>query len=274
MCRICRWVYGHKYSTSSKSSAAKRNEELVNTATAFAGGGLVSNESNAAAIRLTEDLFRSTGTIIGRVLEADCSQETFSEEQGVANIRVYLEDGRYAVSDAGGRFHFEGVEPGTHVAQLDTFTVPAYFDLIECKLAPNFSGRADSQFVKLSRGSMQRADFYLRRKEPPSGRIDIEMRNAETDSAEQVAYEVTLNGVGNVDIENISLMVVLPAGVSYANGTLKMNGNPVGEPHISGPAVSVPVPPQTGNWQNIVSFRCRDRRRGRWRTDDEGRCQI
>ena len=231
----------------------KRNEELVNTATAFAGGGLLSNESTAA-IRLTEDLFRSTGTIIGRVLEADCSQSTFSEEQGVANIRVYLEDGRYAVSDAGGRFHFEGVEPGTHVAQLDTFTVPAYFDLVPCGLAPAFSGRADSQFVKLSRGSMQRADFYLRRKEPPSGRIDIEMQNTGTESTEQVAYEVKLNGVGNVDIDNISLMVVLPTGVSYTSGTLKVNGNPVGEPHLSGPAVSIAIPPQTGNWENRVSF--------------------
>ncbi len=231
----------------------KRNEELVNTATAFAGGGLISNES-AASIRLTEDLFRSTGTIIGRVLEADCSQTTFSEEQGVANIRVYLEDGRYAVSDAGGRFHFEGVEPGTHVAQLDTFTVPEYFDLVPCGLAPGFSGRADSQFVKLSRGSLQRADFYLRRKEPPNGRVDIEMRNAGTDSTEQVAYEVELNGIGNVDIENISLMVVLPTGVSYASGTLKVNGQSVGEPHTSGPSVSVAIPPQTGNWNQTVSF--------------------
>ena len=47
----------------------RRDEELVNVATATAGAGLVSNEATAM-IRLTEDLFRSTGTIIGRVLEA------------------------------------------------------------------------------------------------------------------------------------------------------------------------------------------------------------
>tara|TARA_R110002096_G_scaffold130643_4_gene279903 strand:- start:6171 stop:11942 length:5772 start_codon:yes stop_codon:yes gene_type:complete len=231
----------------------KRNEELINTATAFAGGGLLSNESSAA-IRLTEDLFRSTGTIIGRVLEADCSQETFAEDQGIAGIRVYLEDGRYAVSDAGGRFHFEGVEPGTHVAQMDTVTIPAWFELIPCGLAPGFAGRADSQFVKLSRGGLQRADFYLRRKEPPNGRVDIEMRNAGTDNTEQVVYEVILSGIGNVEIDNISLMVVLPAGVTYKAGSLRVNGKTASEPHISGPAVSVPVASQTGNWQNTVSF--------------------
>lgn len=233
--------------------SGERDDELVNIATAYGDGGLVSNESSAT-IRLTEDLFRTTGTIIGRVLEGDCSQATFGEEQGVANIRVYLEDGRFAVTDAGGRFHFEGVEAGTHVAQLDTFTVPEYFDITGCEDTPGFAGRADSQFVKLSRGSLQRADFYLRRKAPPEGRIDIEMRNAGTDSAEQVAYELTLNGIGNVEIDNISLMVVLPQGVQYKPGSLRLNDKPVGEPHLVGPSVSMALDGQFGNWTSKVSF--------------------
>jgi uncharacterized repeat protein (TIGR01451 family) len=231
----------------------KRDDELVNTATAFAAGGLVSNESSAV-IRLTEDLFRSTGTLIGRVLEADCGQDTFGEEQGVANIRVYLEDGRYAVTDAGGRFHFEGLAPGTHVAQLDTFTVPEYFDVIGCADTPGYSGSVDSQFVKLSRGSLQRADFYLRRKPRPEGRIEIEMRHAGTESADQVAYELTLNGIGNVEIENIGVMVVLPKGVSYQPGTLRLNGAPVDEPHLVGPSMSMALDSQFGNWTSKVSF--------------------
>ncbi len=231
----------------------QRDDELVNTATAYASGGLVSNESSAM-IRLTEDLFRSTGTIIGRVIEGDCSQDYFGEEAGIANVRVYLEDGRYAVSDAGGRFHFEGVEAGTHVAQLDTFTVPGHFDVIGCEDTPGFAGSAASQFVKLSRGSLQRADFYLRRKAPPEGRIDIEMRNTGTASAEQVAYELTLNGVGNVEIDNISLMVVLPQGVQYQAGSLRLDGKEAGEPHLVGPSVSMAIDGQFGNWESKVSF--------------------
>ncbi len=231
----------------------KQNDELVNTATAFAAGGLSSNVSSAV-IRLTEDLFRTTATIVGRVLEADCSQETFAEEQGVANIRVYLEDGRYAVTDAGGRYHFEGLTPGTRVAQLDTFTVPEYFDVIGCADTPGYAGSADSQFVKLSRGSLQRADFFLRRKLPPEGRIDIEMRNFGTDSSEQVEYAVTLNGVGNVEINNISLMVVLPKGVEYKPGTLLVDGKPEGEPHLVGPSLSMALDSQFGNWTSNISF--------------------
>ncbi|MDH4125153.1 MAG: OmpA family protein [Gammaproteobacteria bacterium] len=231
----------------------ERNQDLVNRATATTSAGLVSNEASAT-IRLTEDLFRSTGTIIGRVLEAGCSQQTFSEEQGVANIRVYLEDGRYAVSDAGGRFHFEGLEPGTHVAQLDTFTVPEYFDVIGCDDAPAFAGRADSQFVKLAPGSLLRADFYLRRKPRPEGRIDLELQSSGTDSAEQVAYELTLRGKGNVAVDNIRLMFLLPDGVHYLPGTMRIGDAHAGDPVIQDSMLSMPIADQFGDWLSTVRF--------------------
>ncbi|MBT8100059.1 MAG: DUF11 domain-containing protein, partial [Gammaproteobacteria bacterium] len=231
----------------------KRNDELVNRATAFAGGGLVSNEASVM-IRLTEDLFRSTGTIIGRVLEGDCSQDRFTEEEGVENIRIYLEDGRYAVTDAGGRFHFEGLKPGTHVAQLDTFSVPAWFDVVGCGDSPGFAGRADSQFVKLTRGGLLRADFYLRRKPAPEGRLDLELRSKGTESSEQVAYELDINGVGNVQLENIDITVLLPAGVSYQTGTMKIDGASRGDPRVRAPSLSLALPERIGNWTTTVEF--------------------
>ncbi len=231
----------------------KRNDELVNRATAFASGGLASNEASVM-VRLTEDLFRSTGTIIGRVLEGDCSQDTFTEEQGVENIRVYLEDGRYAVTDAGGRFHFEGLKPGTHIAQLDTFSVPAWFDVIGCSDSPGFAGRAESQFVKLTRGGLLRADFYLRRKPAPEGRVDLELRSMGTDSADQVAYELTINGVGNVQLRNIDVMVLLPDGVSYESGTMNVDGKHQGDPKVRGPSLSLALPDRVGNWTTNVDF--------------------
>ena len=230
-----------------------REDELVNRATAFAGGGLVSNEATAT-IRLKEDLFRSTGTIIGRVLEGDCGQVAFSEEQGVADVRVYLEDGRYAVTDAGGRFHFEGLKPGTHVAQLDTTTVPDYLDVAGCDDAPGFAGRADSQFVRLSRGSLLRADFYLLRKPRPEGRIDLELKNLGTDNAEQVAYELNLSGTGNVSIGNINLMLLLPDGVDYLPGSMRVDGTQAGDPDVQDTYLSLSIDDRAGNWTSKVEF--------------------
>ncbi|MEM7432362.1 MAG: OmpA family protein [Pseudomonadota bacterium] len=233
--------------------SGQRDDELTNRATALAGGGLLSNEASATII-LTEDLFRSTGTIIGRIVEADCSQDTFAEDAGVSGIRVYLEDGRYAVSDDGGRFHFEGLTPGTHVAQLDTYTVPDWFDVVGCADTPGFAGRADSQFVKLSRGSLQRADFYLKRKPRPEGHVNLELKSAGTDSAEQVAYHLTMIGEGNVAVENIDTMFVLPAGVTYVPGTMAINGQAAEEPRIRDNFLAMSVDNQEGDWQADVSF--------------------
>ena len=231
----------------------QRDQDLVNVATAVAGAGLVSNEATAM-IRLTEDLFRSTGTIIGRVLESDCSQDTFSEEAGVENVRVYLEDGRYAVTDAGGRFHFEGIEPGTHVAQLDTITVPAWLDVIGCEDTPGYAGRADSQFVKLTPGGLLRADFYLRRKPRPEGQVDLELRSAGTDSADEVAYELKLKGSGNVDIQNLDVMVLLPDGISYVPGTLRAGSKNIGDPRLKGQVMALAIDDQFGEWTSDITF--------------------
>jgi uncharacterized repeat protein (TIGR01451 family) len=220
-------------------------EELVNRAFAEA----------SAMIRLREDLFRSTGTIIGRVVEGECGETPPAEEQGVANVRVYLEDGRYAVTDEGGRFHFEGLAPGTHVAQLDTFTVPDYFNIVSCREATGFAGAADSQFVKLHPGSLLRADFYLRRKPRPEGRIDLELRNLEADSAEQADFELDLRGTGNVAISNIDVRVLLPDGVAYVPGSMRVDGQDLGDPRVYDTMLSMSLDDRQGNWSSRVSFR-------------------
>lgn len=231
----------------------RRNQELVNVASALAAGGLISNEAKAT-ILLREDLYRSTGTIIGRVVEGDCSQQHFAEGAGVGNVRVYLEDGRYAVTDEGGRFHFEGIDPGTHVAQLDTFTVPDWYDIVGCDAAPGYAGRNDSQFVKLPPGGLLRADFYLRRKPRPEGRVDIELRNSGTDDVDQVAYQVKLTGKGNVEIDNTELMIMLPDGVHYLPGSMRVDGAPAAEPSLKGQVVSMSIADHAGNWMSETSF--------------------
>ena len=233
--------------------SGRKNDELVNRATAFADAGLISNES-IARIRLKEDLFRSTATLIGRVLKGDCTSSAFSEEQGVANVRMYLEDGRYAVSDQGGRFHFEDVPPGRHVAQLDPLTVPEYFEIVGCDTSPAFAGRADSQFVDLSRGSLKRVDFYLKRKAPPEGRVDVELQSFGNEGTERVTYVVKLNGEGNVRIRNLSLMVMLPDGVTYMPGTMLVNYSPADDPRITGQALSLPLENQEDRWQTEIRF--------------------
>lgn len=231
----------------------ERNAEMANLAFAEAEGDVVSNES-IARIRLREDLFRSTSTLIGRVVEGSCARDSFAEDMGVAGVRVYLEDGRYAVTDEGGRFHFEGLDPGTHVVQMDTVSVPEYFDVVGCANQARFAGGADSQFVDLSRGALQRADFYLQRKLPPEGRINISLESTGTDSSEVVAYELRLNGTGNISISNLRSTVMFPDGMRYRPGTLKVGGASVGRPRVMGQSITLELDDKHGLWNEVVTF--------------------
>lgn len=233
--------------------AGARGDDLVNSAVARADGGILSNESQAR-IRLAEDLFRSTSTLVGRVLAGSCEAATFSEDQGVAGVRVYLEDGRYAVSDEGGRFHFEGLPPGSHVAQLDPVSVPDYFEIVGCEAQGRFAGRPDAQFVDLSRGSLQRADFYLRRKLPPEGSVNISLDSSEGASSEEVHYELSVRGVGNIAVTDVQAQVLLPDGMRYAAGTLRIDGESRARPRVMGQSITISLPPGQGSWHRRITF--------------------
>lgn len=45
-------------------------------------------------------------------------------DRGVANVRIYLEDGESVTTDSYGRFTFPSVHPGQHVLRLDASTLP------------------------------------------------------------------------------------------------------------------------------------------------------
>jgi len=46
-------------------------------------------------------------------------------DRGVANVRIYLEDGESVTTDVYGRFTFPSVHPGQHVLRVDPTTLPA-----------------------------------------------------------------------------------------------------------------------------------------------------
>ena len=97
---------------------------------------------------------------MGRVVEGDCASPT-QQLQGVAGVRVYLEDGRYSVTDDEGKYHFEDVAPGSHVVQMDTVTIPDTHQLAGCIDRVRNAGRAYSQFVDVRGGALWRSDFVL-----------------------------------------------------------------------------------------------------------------
>lgn len=138
-----------------------RGPQLVNRAQAVAGNGVRSNEAQAS-IELREELFRERAILMGRIVDGGCERDA-SVYPGVPNVRVYLEDGRYAVTDDEGKYHFEGVLPGTHVVQLDTLTLPEGYEATLCADRVRHAGRSYSQFVDVRGGALWRADFVVAR---------------------------------------------------------------------------------------------------------------
>jgi uncharacterized repeat protein (TIGR01451 family) len=133
--------------------------DAVNQAQAVGAGGLASNVADAT-VRIRRDEIAGRMTILGRVTDGGCGADPRTAP-GVAGVRVMLEDGSYAVTDRDGRYHFEGVMPGTHVVQLDDMTLPADRAAADCAHNSRSAGRAFSRFVDGRGGALKRVDFKL-----------------------------------------------------------------------------------------------------------------
>jgi uncharacterized repeat protein (TIGR01451 family) len=163
--------------------------DAINRAQAIGDGGLSSNLADAA-IRIRRDGISGRMTIVGRVTDGGCSADP-ATAAGVPGLRVMLEDGSYAVTDRDGRYHFEGVTPGTHVVQLDDMTLPADRAAADCVSNTRSAGRAFSRFVDGRGGALERVDFKLVEVAPRTGAAvaarprPTAMTNAEAAGAER-----------------------------------------------------------------------------------------
>ena len=113
----------------------------------------------SAAVDLEREGIADRMTIIGRITAGGC---TLPERQrrGIAGVRIMLEDGSFAVTDADGRYHFEGVVPGTHVVQVSRITLPEGAKMVDCSRSTRNARSASSRFAIGQGGSLVVADFH------------------------------------------------------------------------------------------------------------------
>ncbi len=131
--------------------------------------GLGRQTRASAAIDIVRDTIADRMTIIGRITAGACSLDE-AQRVGVAGIRVMLEDGSFAVTDADGRYHFEGVVPGTHVVQVSRMTLPDQAQLIDCSRSTRNARSESSRFAIGQGGSLVVADFHVAM---PEGAADV-----------------------------------------------------------------------------------------------------
>ncbi|MEL6531081.1 MAG: hypothetical protein AAFQ27_14050, partial [Pseudomonadota bacterium] len=112
-----------------------------------------------AAVDIERESIADRMTIIGRVTAGPCSlRDEF--RRGIPGVRVMLEDGSFAITDADGRYHFEGVVPGTHVVQASRMTLPEGAEFIDCIRSTRNAGSDNSRFVIGQGGSLVVVDFH------------------------------------------------------------------------------------------------------------------
>lgn len=218
-------------------AAGAKPGRAVNQAQAIDGAGMASNIARAI-VTVREAFFSNVAILAGRVLEGPCSLED-TEMKGLAGVRIYLEDGTFVVTDRNGRYHFEGVEPGTHVVQVDLATVPVGFEMIPCEETSQFAGRTFSQFVDLRGGTLWRVNFYAAPKPPPVGDVSLQLFSSLDGEIATLRAVARTNGV---PIDNLRLSMMLPGSSEYLPGSARIGNATMADPLAMGGVVNLRAP--------------------------------
>ncbi|MGB3167067.1 MAG: hypothetical protein WBA68_09870 [Alteraurantiacibacter sp.] len=114
----------------------------------------------SASVEILRDIIAGRMTIIGRVTAGDCSLVEDADRIGIPGVRVMMEDGSFAVTDIDGRYHFDGVVPGTHIVQASRMTLPEGGEFVDCTLSSRSQGSAISRLVTGQGGSLVVVDYH------------------------------------------------------------------------------------------------------------------
>jgi uncharacterized repeat protein (TIGR01451 family) len=114
-----------------------------------------------AKVKVTGGVFWREGCIIGRVfVDNDGNGIHDNGEDGVPNVRLYMEDGTFFITDSEGKYSYCGLKPITHVIGVDTTTLPK--GSVLAVTSNRNAGDPKSLFVDIKFGELFRADFAIK----------------------------------------------------------------------------------------------------------------
>jgi len=220
--------------------------QAINSAQ-LSGPGINNTNPAEAVVEVIDDLLRSQGIIVGEVRIGPCDQPGVP----LPGVRLLLEDGRFVVTDEFGRYHVEGLEPGAHVVQLDTATLPSDYSALACNKSNRFAGSAISQFVEVTRGGLWRADFRVHADVVAGGEVRAQLLSSYRDDVARYRYQ--MSSEADTPVTNMSTTVILDPSLEYVVGSGRVAGKEV-EPKQSDGAISFPVPDQSGGFELEIEF--------------------
>jgi uncharacterized repeat protein (TIGR01451 family) len=209
------------------------------------GERILSSNTAEFSVRVIEDLFRSKAILVGRVTLDACDADSGIDDNLVKNegdeqqekarvseldnIRLYLEDGTTILTDRDGQWHVEGIEPGTHVVQIDLQTIPDRYQVVGCEGDNSHAGRDYSQFVDLKGGTVWRSDFHLVERPLPEQKITLLQKILSRGEELQVSFSVSKPE--KVQLTEAKAAYRIPKGFELVSGSSMINGHAVEPKH-------------------------------------------
>jgi hypothetical protein len=164
--------------------------------------------------------------IVGRVYFD--KNDNLSFEAGIdepfSGARIYLTDGRYAISDTLGRYSLPELEAGRYALRLDPLTVP-----YQAKAIPDDQGLRGTRLVALENGGISTEDFPLewnraaivkaRSTQVVRGPVSL-VKRLEQGGA---GYAVSINISLETAVKNLTISDPLPPGAT--RGPIELIGS-------------------------------------------------
>ncbi len=142
------------YSAQVRANAGTDRAENTATITDVTG----TSASASALVRVIEDGLTARMTLVGEITDRGCAW--IGPHRGIPGVRVMLEDGSFAITDKDGRYHFDGLVPGSHVVAVAEATLPEGGRIVGCGAGTRAAGSAISRFVIGQGGSLLVANFH------------------------------------------------------------------------------------------------------------------
>ena len=220
-----------------------RRHEVTNAAFASGNSSMGSISSSVARHKLiiNEGVFTGQSTIIGKVfVDRNCNGIQDDDEEGVPDMTIYMEDGRWVITDTSGKYSMPDVSPGTHVLRLDIKAAKAL------PTGSRFMGSSNSQFVDVHQpGGLYKANFALKEAPPVKEKTSKDAVPAQKAAIEPPAPEPTWEE--RLESMTSELAILSPSDGSIVYGdrvnvmlkaaqsaqlTLKVNGNLISSTQI------------------------------------------
>jgi uncharacterized repeat protein (TIGR01451 family) len=133
-------------------------EARVATNRAYATSGAVRSNTASAEVTVHGGVFAGEAMVLGSIfIDDDDDRRYDAGETPIPGVRLYLDDGTFAITDGDGRYTLYGVSPKTHALKVDPGTLPAGAQLVA--LDHRDFDRPGLRFVDATRGELVRADF-------------------------------------------------------------------------------------------------------------------